>query len=353
MYRRNKNMRKNIITAAGEDGWNNFDGDRPLGREDSAIFESFGEYFKGRLDLEEVRNDPSLPDIEKAVSEMLTDYRENSSKRKDDENFIKDNLTEINREKQISDEISDIKFEIHRSNVNELTAEWVKEWHEKKKREVTRGSKTEEIRDFVIGSLKAEKSEPEIKPDEKEDQSEVEIPRNVKGKKRSLLISYISLSAAAVIGTFIVIKTLLPSSDPGKLYSSYYKPFDVISSVTRDGAAVKQDGYSAAIEQYRLGDYQTAAAGFSNVLRNDTSATAACFFMGITQVASGNYNQAVNLLGTVAGRQGEYYKEALWYLGLASLKTGEKERAVKCFDLLAKSSGFYSERSAEILRRLK
>ena len=75
--------------------------------------------------------------------------------------------------------------------------------------------------------------------------------------------------------------------------------------------------------------------------------------MGLSELALENYPQAVNLLSGVANNTGEYAKEAKWYLGLAWLKTGNKEKAVECFEFLAGSDGFYRDRSEKILRRLK
>jgi hypothetical protein len=338
----NRHINVNSEAVPEKDDWRGFDNDM-FNSEDSALLEAFGDYMKGQLDLDEVRNDPSLPEIENEVMSMISDYRTNSKKNSANKNFVRDSFSVTDPEKKISEEISNIKFEIHKSDVNDLTAEWVKEWHEKKKREVFKDSKSREIRDFITGSLETEEIEPEIKVSEKVGS----------GIKRSFLIRYISLSAAAVIGAFILIRTLLPSSDPEKLYSSYYKPFNAISSVTRGMAEERQNGYAAAIESYRLGDYRTAEAGFSNVILNDTSLIVPRFFSGITQMAMGKYNQAASLLSSIAGRSGEYHKEIMWYLGLAYLKTGEKEKAVKYFRLLAQSPGFYSELSGEIMRRLK
>lgn len=312
-------------------------------REDLALFEALGKNAKGWLDIEEVKNDPSLSAIDSTVKEMVSDYRGHNPKHSENKKFVKDSLTRGNEKKKIEDEIRDIKIEIDRSGINELSAEWVKEWHEKKKQEAVKRSGSQDIRDFITASLESEKSEPDVIP-------------GIKGNyrvKRSLIIRYISLSAAAVICVFILIRTLLPSSDPVRIYDSYYKPFDVISSVTRGGSAGNPDDFSSAAERYGLADYQAAAAGFSKVLNNDTSVIAPRFYLGITQIAIGNFNQAVNLLSSVAVRHGEYHKEALWYLGLAYLKTGEKGKAASCFDLLAQSPGFYSERSEVILRRLK
>ncbi|MCX6256219.1 MAG: tetratricopeptide repeat protein [Bacteroidia bacterium] len=322
--------------------WKDPDLDLQLTAEDSALFKTISEYMKGRLDLEEVRNDPSLPEMNIVVRKMISDYRGNIANRTDDEKFIRDNFTGICSEEELLDEISRIKLEAEKNNIDEISAGWVKEWHEKRQKNAGRESETDKIRDFITSSLQSEKSEPEIRMKYKDG----------KGLKRSLMVRYISLSAAAVIGVLIILRTLLPSSDPEKLYNSYYIPFNVLSPVTRSVTTNEPESYSSAVEKYKSGNYQTAAIGFSDAILKDTSVIAPRFFKGISELAMGNYDQAVNLLGTVAGRSGEYRKEAEWYLGLAYLKTGDKEKAAKCFEKLAQSPGFYSERAAKILRRL-
>lgn len=343
MNRRTRYINGKSGAAMGNSAFKGFEDDLLINSEDSAIFGTISEYMKGRLDLEEVRNDPALPSMDNVVREMISDHRVHGAKRTDDEKFIRDILTGVTLEKKIMDEISHIKQEIENSNINEISEEWVKEWHEKRQKNIGKNAKTEEIRDFIISSLEPEKSEPEISLNHKEGM----------GFKRSLLVRYISLSAAAVIVIFVLIRTLLPSSDPEKLFNSYYEPFNVVSPVTRSLTTNEPDSYQTAVERYKLGDYQTAALGFSDAILKDTSVIAPRFFMGITQLALENYDQAIDLLSGIAGRSGGYHKEAGWYLGLAYLKAGEKEKAAECFELLAQSPGYYSERAGKILRRLK
>ena len=343
MSRRTRYINNKSGASIGNNTGNKFEDDLLINSEDSALFGTISEYMKGRLDLEEVRNDPYLPRMDLVVKEMISDYRGNMAKHTDDERFIRDNFTGMNPRKEILDEIDQIKLEIGHSNINDISAEWVKEWHEKRQKNAGKDPETEEIRDFITSSLEPEKSEPETSLNHKEG----------KGLTRSLLFRYISLSAAAVIGAFILVRTLLTSSDPEKLYNSYYEPFNVVSPVTRSLTTNEPDSYLPAVERYKLGDYQTAAIGFSDAILKDTSVIAPRFFMGIAQLALKNFDQAINLLSGIAGRSGEYRKEAGWYLGLAYLKTGEKEKAAECFELLAQSPGYYSERAGKILRRLK
>jgi tetratricopeptide (TPR) repeat protein len=164
-------------------------------------------------------------------------------------------------------------------------------------------------------------------------------------------IRYVSLTAAAV-GLLILIRILLPSSDPEKLFKSYYLPFEAKSEIIRNSANISKINQDALL-YYTSGDYKSALIGFTENFNKDTTITSSRFFTGITCLATGNYIQSVNLLRVLSVTPGEYQKEALWYLGLAYLKTGEKEKSVKCFSLLVQSSDYYRPRAEKILRRLK
>ncbi len=114
-------------------------------------------------------------------------------------------------------------------------------------------------------------------------------------------------------GALILIKTLLPPYDQDKLYAKYYEPLNAVSPVTRD-SCLHIPGYSSAVENYINHNYQAAALGFSDVIQQDVQNVPSRFFMGISQLELGNYDQAVNMLEDVVSRQGEYLKEAGWYL---------------------------------------
>jgi TolA-binding protein len=323
-----------------------FENDMMTDSDNSALFETIGDYMKGRHDLEDVKNDPSLLVTRDAVEEMMSDYKKNLSVNKEhkkNEKFIREILTCEDSETEMADEIKSIKQEIDNNKLNEITSEWVKEWHAKKQSAGVFDPKSKEISDFITGAINSPVSEP-LK-------SMNEVSK--KGFVKSLFVRYTALSAAAVLGAFMLIKSFLPSSDPEKLFSSYYKPFEAISPVTRSINNNLTDNYSLAIESYKTGHYQQAAIGFADELQKDPSAASPQFFLGLSQLALRNYDQAINLLSGAANEQGEYGKEARWYLGLIYLKTTNKQKAAECFGVLAKSDGYYRDRSQEILRRLK
>lgn len=320
----------------------NFEDDPELDSEDSALLRMISKYMKGRIDLEEVRNDPALPGIEGIVSDMIADYNKNKIPNVDNEKFISDALNEEAPDKKIMDEIFQIKHEISKSNINEISAEWVKNWHKEGQGKGNKDWKTKKNRDFITSSLEPGKSIPEKR---------ITAERK-KGLKRSLF-HYFSLSAAAIIIAVVFINILSPSHNPEKLFNSYYEPMNAVLPFTRSSDADQSNSFASAIEKYKLGDYQSAAIEFSNAMLKDNSAIIPRFYMGITQLELGNYDQAINLLSEGSGSLGEYGKDAGWYLGLAYLKTGEKGKASSCFEILAQTPGFYQERADKILRRLK
>jgi TolA-binding protein len=342
MNRQEKHINGKSTEAAGSRAGNGFEDDMQFNREDSALFENISEYMKGRLDLDEVRNDPDMEKTRVAVNEMISDYHKNVSGNKDNEKFIRDVFSKATPDEKINKENGEIKLNTGKIDISNITSEWVKEWHRKKQTGV-KDKHEEEISDFINSSLKSEESEPANGLDD----------FRKKGLKRSRIIRYMSLSAAAVIGLYIVVRTLLPSSGPEKLFETYYKPFDAISPVTRSINSNEAGTYSSAIASYKNRNYLNAASLFSETVLKDQASVPPRFFLGLTQLALKDYNRAIILLTGVVNESGEYVKDAQWYLGLAYLKTGNKTKAAECFENLSRNDGYYRERSEKILRRLK
>jgi TolA-binding protein len=322
---------------------NGFEDNSFTDQEDSALFESIGDILTACTDLEDVKNDPAYQGTKTAVSEMMSDYKQNLSANRENENFIRDTCAGIRNEDKISDEVKFIKQEIDNKNLNLVTAEWVREWHERKQKAGIQDPKTEEIRSFITEAIDSQNTE----------QPEVISEAEKKPGRISIFARYIPLAAAAIAGIFLLLRALLPASDPKQIFDTYYTPLNAISPVTRSLNDVASANYSAAINSYKTGAYQEAVLGFGKVLDKEPGSEAAKFYMGLSQLALSNWTQTIALLTDISEQQGEFGKEARWYLGLACLHEGDKQKAVECFEYLAKSRGFYAERAGSILRRLK
>jgi tetratricopeptide (TPR) repeat protein len=302
------------------------------------------DFVRAQLDLDEIMNDRLLNETRTAVQEMISDYKRNTPKKSENESFIRNTFADALSEKHIKDEIKEVKSESSKNDLDEITAEWVKEWH-REKQSLGKSNKAEEERKDFISSALENKTEEEL-------QTVVSEKNKNRSKVRSLYIRYISLSAAAVLGAFILIRTLAPV-DPEKLYESYYTPYKALSPVSRGDNGTASTLYSSGINLYNAGNYAGAASSFSEAIKKDPSYGSPIFFLGLAELALGNFDGAIKNLDISVMQGNEYQKEALWYMGLAYLKKGEKAKASECFKKLSEKNGYYSERSEELLRRLK
>jgi TolA-binding protein len=317
---------------------------RHINGDDNGLFREISSFMRAKADIEDVMNDPALSAARDSVKEMISEYKKGVAEKGTsvkNEIYIKESLSESVNTSSKKDDFIDFK-DPSDSDISLLTADWVKEWHRQKQSAVAPDPKAEERKDFITAALKAEPAEV---------QEEVKETRK-KGISRSLFIRYISLSAAAVVGAVIIINTLIPSS-ADKLFDSYYTPFEAVSPVTRSAAGTIDEIYASAITSYKSGDYKSANAGFTEANLKNPASEAPLFYMGLTNIELGNISQAVTELATVAAGSGEYVKDSQWYLAMAYLKSGNKLKAEEYLSRLAESPGYYRDRSAKLLRRLK
>ena len=278
--------RNSFITSANDAG-GSFDDDMHFSNEDSSLFSRIGNHIAGHRDLDEVMNDPDLDKTRQVVDAMISEYNKNVSVNKNNQKFIVDSLADGEEEKKIKEDISDIKLEIGKSDINDISREWVEEWHRRKQGKTVTECESEDARSFITSSLQSVQEDRKVKSEEVNDLR--------KGTVRKMIIRYASLSAAAVIGIFIIINTILPSSDPGKLFDAYYQPFDAVSPVTRGLNTSEEGTYTSAVVNYRSGNYKAAASVFSSVLLKDPTSPTVRFFLGLTDIALNEYDKAIPL----------------------------------------------------------
>jgi len=348
------NSKKKNINANNGSSWHDaWKGDNILFSDDDiALFEMTGSYTRALSDLEEVRDDTSLAGARKDAGKMVSDFKSRAERLEANEKFVSDVLSGSDENRNILEEIKKIKLEINEKQINELTADWVKEWHENRQQGAVKEEKKREIRNFITSSLEKDEPLPEINLTGVKEEAAIETKEKDRKTVRRIPLRWISYSAAAVLALLFVIKSLLPSTGPEKLYSQYYKPFEIVSPVTRNATEGK-NRLEDAVTMYKNGDYRGAAASFADVIAYDKTLVAPRFYYAMSEMASGENKQAVNILESIAGKGGEFSREAEWYLGLAYIKTGETAKARNCFESLSKSGGYYSDRAEKLLRRLK
>lgn len=298
---------------------------------------------RAEFDLQEIMNDPFLEATRSELSnmsEVRSSLKEKGSYDEKQE-FVKKALCKT--DSKTKTEITNIK--ISKSDINELSAEWVREWHKKKQMEgVTPAD--QERKNFISASIKAEEIIPSISAELTEP---IIVPQR---KSRSL--QFISLAAAAVLGVMITIKALIPAGNTAKIFDSFYQPYDdAVTLVTRGVNSETASTYNQAVYNYKSGKYEEAALGFAQSASIDPSLGTPSYYIGLVSMETGDYEKAIEHFSNVINMAGNFVKEAKWYLGLTYLKTGDKEKASECFRELARTEGYFSKPADKILRRLK
>ena len=333
----------NIDGKNGQQGDNTWAGtDILLNPGDSVLLGKISDYMRGSLDIEDVKNDPLFKEADHAAGTLTSGFDHEAPVHEAYTKIIWENISGENEEEKLAAEINDIKSESSKNDIDTITAGWVKEYN-RKHTGLNPDTESEERRAFITDSFEEPKIDYVLNPD----------AGNKKPFRKTILARFALPAAAAVIGAVFLLRLLLPSHDPDKIFAKYYEPVSAISPVTRDANATGANSYTSAIESYNSKNYRAAERGFADAIQQDPMNISARFFMGITQIALGNYDQAETMLEDVISRQGEYVKEARWYLGLAYIKTGNPEKASGCFTILAQSPGYYSGRAEKILRRLR
>ena len=312
--------------------------------QENIAFNQFNKYMRAKYDLEDVRNDTALDNIEPHIKDILLDYNTQQEKYQNYRKFIKDSLDESSgSDRSLAEEIEQIKDEIDEHEIDQISEKWVSEWNERKHDDEITDKETRGMKDFIKESLEAEF---------KNSGKAAGIKRSSSRKGvRTIRISL--LASAAVIASLFVLKVLIPSNNPDKLYNSFYEPMSAFSPVTRNINADLMPQFTEAVTMYKDGEYQAAASGFSDLIRQDSSSPVIQFFAGLTQMEVGNYRRASVLLSGVTELSSDYQTDARWYLGLSFIKMGEREKAISCFEVLAESEGFYQKKAGNLLRRLK
>ncbi|HLN56160.1 MAG TPA: hypothetical protein VK207_09215 [Bacteroidales bacterium] len=316
---------------------------------DPELDASIKSFRKAELELDEILRDPYIDEARKEVVAMMVSYDEMKKRDSFGESstFIR---TSLSGDKEKKSGLKNSKNLAGKNNASDLSAEWVREWHRKKQLQGISPA-DQERKSFISSSLAEGKNEIEEKPAAKilpivnQDESE-------KKTGRLRILRFTSIAAAAVLGTFIVFKALLPSGDPQKLYNNYYETFQAVTSTVRSGNTSVSTAYLSAINNYKRGDYREAEAGFMMASKENPSDLSSEFYLGLSQLETGNIDLAILNL-TAASETGRFVKESQWYLGLAYLRKGDAEKASECFTALASEDGYYREASEKILRRLK
>ncbi|HRO43969.1 MAG TPA: hypothetical protein PL009_14130, partial [Flavipsychrobacter sp.] len=115
-------------------------------------------------------------------------------------------------------------------------------------------------------------------------------------------------------------------SVPARLFAKYYKPDPGLITAMGEGSNYN---FERAMVDYKSGAYAKAFASWNQLLKTNPANDTLQYFTGVSAQAASKNEIAINHLSLVAANtESAFYKEACWYLGLAYVKSNEKEKAI-------------------------
>jgi tetratricopeptide (TPR) repeat protein len=161
-------------------------------------------------------------------------------------------------------------------------------------------------------------------------------------------------AAAAVIGmtALVVVFTSSFKENPDQLFQAYFTPYPNMFEPTLRSNESSDSKRAQAFQAYEQGDYQKAAALFSELLKDNKDA-GMLLLLGNSNLILGNLDEAEANFITLNGDFDDLDMQAKWYLSLCYLKNGETEKAQALLKELGDTEISYATKAKELLEKVK
>lgn len=143
------------------------------------------------------------------------------------------------------------------------------------------------------------------------------------------------------------------SSSPEQLFANHYEPYQmVLNQRSIDDEENSNTLINHAVQAYANGNYGEAAETFNRLLEPNPDNVAFKFYEAISHLSDNKPTTAIPIFESLVSQSGHLFEEqSRWYLALAYLKNGEKEKAVSSFNQIQEGEFKFGEKK-EILEGL-
>lgn len=183
---------------------------------------------------------------------------------------------------------------------------------------------------------------------------------NTKNKQKEQLITgkfwhrktAMSVVAASLI-LLLGITGLIRYTSDDDIYRNFYTKYET-AGISRASGSAPDQTFALALQKYNKQDYESALNLLQEVLSKDQNNIAGHFYSAVSLQELGKYNKAIKEYEiVVVDKDNLFIEQAEWYIGLCYLQTKDEKKAIQQFRKIADSNGFYQQKAAAILRKLK
>jgi tetratricopeptide (TPR) repeat protein len=184
--------------------------------------------------------------------------------------------------------------------------------------------KSEEIKLFLLG-IKEHSLEQELQHFHRDI-----VPATRLKKKAAIVSPWKKLAVAASILALIAVGIWWFMQDLNTydtIYGRYYTPDPGLATVMSSSADYNFD---KAMVEYKNGEYDKALKNWEDLYKANPANDTLAYFIGAAYMAKKDNNRAIeNFMQVVKNKEGAFYRDACWYLGLSYLKQNNANLAVE------------------------
>ena len=160
-----------------------------------------------------------------------------------------------------------------------------------------------------------------------------------------------AVAACIIIGLSVFIsKSFINTTSTDDLFAQNFEPYqNIVKPIERgEGIDTPQE---EAFFKYEMKDYETAIKGFEAEFEK-TNDSYYLFYMANAYLALDTPNKAIPLLEKHQTFKDDFYEKSRWYLALAYLKEGNKEKSSMLLKEISNSTGYAHKQAKTLLKAM-
>ena len=137
-----------------------------------------------------------------------------------------------------------------------------------------------------------------------------------------------------------------------EVITRHYKTYQAIAAV-RSVNGTSNELFASAMASIKAKDYQAAIDKLETLVGSDATNIESTFMLGVANMEIKQFDKAETSFQSVVGQNDNLFMEdASWYLGLCYMMTGENDKALRQFEVIAASKSKYNKEARRLARKI-
>lgn len=220
------------------------------------------------------------------------------------------------------------------------------------------------VKDYLKAKIRLEemRSDPGLDEAEKladqadDNQEVIREPEGNKSTGRSWVRGrrlIFTAAIAASVAALVLVGIYRPFTTSERLFRDYYEPLDASGYSQRGEVNALYQDLSEGINSYANGNFNEAKLIFDRLGSVYRDQPEVQFFRGLTYIGLKQYQYAKVTLEDYIYNNSRYLPEAIWYLSLCCLKTGDLKEAEDLLIRMNAYEGMYKKDAQALWRKLQ